>query len=182
MKFEVGDNVLCVDCGENRKITTGNIYIVLQTSSDGNEIRINHDDGNGAWYYSNRFKLSTSVTNSELFKSIELAQSFIGKRFTHGTTKSVGSRVKVYLSKEEFDGYGSLSANIEFTKRGYAVCVHGENDYEYPVHDIELVPSSITMKLTQDYDAIIYANKVEVGCQTISKSVLSELLLQMEKL
>jgi len=93
----------------------------------------------------------------------------------------LGSR-NVLDEKEFSSGYGSLNAKNDLIKNGFSVCIHGSNGLEYPIRTIGILPASVTKKLTDDYDVVIYRDKVEVGCQTITKETITDLLLQMELL
>ena len=177
-----GDTIKCVDDGGHTHLTNGKTYTALATNGSESEVQLLDNSGVTRWYFTNRFEPLVDAKSMDLFQSIEYAQTFIGKPFTYSGAKTVASHVKVYLSDKEFASYGSVNAQNEVKARGFSVCLHGENGNEYPVAQVELAPESYTMELTDDYDAVIYVDRVEVGCQTIPKAVLEELLDRMEKL
>lgn len=178
--FKPNDTVKCIDADGNVYITKNSLYTVLAVGNGRISVRAN--DNEIYFYKQSLFKLQEPA-GMELFESISYAQSLIGKTIRYNRTNTTVTHVKVYLSAKEFEsGYGSMNAQNDLKANGFSVCVHGTNGNEYPIRNIELVPTSTTMKLTDDYDAIIYKDKVEVGCQTITKEVLKELLAKMEEL
>ncbi len=181
MKFKTDDKVVCINNSGMDNLTMDKTYVVKRTHDD--EVYLTDDSGKTVYYYSYRFKLSTG--EMDLAASIALAQSFIGKPFNCGkysVNKVIADRVVVYLPGHNFSVYGSCRAQRELKERGFSVCLNSKNGAEYPISSVEAIPESTTIKLTDAYNATIYADRVEVGCQTITKDKLVELMKEMEKL
>lgn len=128
---------------------------------------------------------------STVENQLEYAKTLIGKRVKSNRDISVYSE-NGYPTGWEVAGYKFVDFNntnyrnrsVELSlDKGWSVAVYMTNDNSLlPVEFVELVPESKTIKLTDEYDATIYKNKVVVGCQTISKEKLCEVMLEMEKL
>ncbi len=179
--YKSGDNVTCVDRGTFNYLTEGNQYVIENTNAECDELYIRDNNKVARWFFARRFKLVTPDENKskELLESITLAQSFIGKKIDapqHGGKNTTASKVVVYLPGHDFGKYGSLNAQNELTLRGFSVCITTSNGMEYPVSTVVEAKLSSTIKLTSDYDAVIYADRVEVSCQTISREKLLELV------
>jgi hypothetical protein len=124
---------------------------------------------------------------------LEYAKSLVGKRVSNKTDKGVYRDYNCYWEVKNFevllsnyDGYRNSSVQKSLEK-GWSVVVWMTSDDSYlPVELATIVeiptPTSKTIKLTDDYDVVIYKDKIEVGCQTIPKEKICEILLEMEKL
>ena len=69
----------------------------------------------------------------------------------------------------------------EVNKAGWAVCLC-DSDYSVCLFNAEVCPASTTIKLTKDYDAEVFADKVIVGCQTIPADTLKKVYEKMMEL
>lgn len=65
-----------------------------------------------------------------------------------------------------------------FKKQGFAVCIVNE-DFSTEVNSFLSLPKKI--KLSNDYDAQIFKDKVVVGCQVIPKEKIQEILESMNR-
>jgi hypothetical protein len=180
--FKVGDLVTCVNVGNNSYITQHKKYTINRVCGDDGTIRITDDQGDEGHYSVTRFQL----VDADLVSLITLAYTFVGKKFTLSSSPRVKrdcDRVKVYLHRDEFNGgtVGSVNAHAMFDTLGFAVMI-GTSGYECDVRHAIEAPNSKKIDLTNDYDAEVFADKVVVGCQTITKDKVVELLKTMEDL
>ena len=112
---------------------------------------------------------------------LALANSYIGKKVYVTTIQHAYTvtRVSVGLKGENY-GKGSNVANALLSKDWVIVLANGV--YANPVQMVKLAPETKSLKISDDYTATIYKDRVEVGCQTVSKDTLAKILLEMETL
>lgn len=179
--FKVGDQVICVDIGGNFYITKGKEYRVNGIDDADGSIRVTDDDGDEAYYSSKLFTL-----NSEDFLTLfNRAQSLVGRTFKYNSSPAVNrkcDRVRVYLHKDEFkDGRGSVNSRAMFDKLGFAIVVGNETS-EFDIREVQGGPLFKEIPISNEYTAEVYGDKVVVGCQTVSKEKLEELLQAMNEI
>jgi hypothetical protein len=120
-----------------------------------------------------------SVTLEDL---IDLAKSYIGKG-VHLITQSprqsfTVEKVSVILDKKSARllNVDSLLVITELDKSGIAVVVTSPDGASATVGDVTLSPTTMSVKLNDDYTAVISKDEIQVGCQTFPISILDELL------
>ena len=172
-----GDKVKCVNRGGNFNLTDGREYVVLAECvvCGDSGITVLNDDGNEGNFYARRFEV---VVSSSLQDDIEKGKSMLGKKVQAGSITGVVEEVYAVLTEPKSCSY---SVEQEFKKLGYAVVLKW-GVYTYGLSQVELLPDSITLRLTKDYEAKVYTDKVVVGCQTITREALDEVVKAMEKL
>ena len=168
--YKKGDKVIAVKNCEPW-LTKGKEYIIAgENINDFDCIRIEEsDDGQKNLSF---FKVRFSLVPSEmpLGEQVELAQTYIGKNTTEGKCKSV----QVCLTEKDVNER-SFSCQNYFKEHGFCVAIMG-GYWSVPLPTVSLAPESKTIKLTDDYNAEVFADKVKVGCQTIPLSKLEEIL------
>lgn len=182
-KFKVGDKVKCIN-SPFRQLTIGEIYTIKQIKNISNEtlyVEEIPEYENG--FYSHRFELVESAPIVHTLNDlVNKAKDLVDKKVTDSKDgkKFSPDNIKVYLLEKDVK-LSSGRAQDSFKRNGFAICLNG-GGITIPVEDLDLAPEVVTIKLTKDYDAKIYADRVEVGCQTIPLDKLKELLKLAETL
>lgn len=182
-KYKAGDKVRCIDDGlYHSQLTIGKIYTIVEVRTEGYSIpilRIINDSGEENGYYETRFE--PEVVKPTIDDLVTLGKSLIGKtcKYIYGGN-AVPEKIVVFLDEEDA-GNSSFVVKEEFEKSGFCVAIkYGGN--AVPVQTLTLIKDVETIKLTDDYDAIVYKDRVEVGCQTIPRAKLEELMKVMNSL
>ncbi len=115
----------------------------------------------------------------------ERAESLVGKKVRNG---NIGSPMKVgdffIILTWKQANQRSCSVIEEFRRTGFCVALRNESGgSSIPLLDTTNVyDGEVTIKLTDDYKAVITKDTVRVGCQTISRAKILELYKEMESL
>lgn len=126
-----------------------------------------------SWWDTDFFDL---VENSQpdYLQQLKDAQDLVGKIMAFGddcTTKPIERVFIVYKDKGWNFGY-RVQSYLD-THDYCVVAVWDKMAASIPVEQLRPIPEFKTMKIG-DYDAKIYADKIEVGCQTIPLSTMEE--------
>ncbi len=181
-KFNVGDKIRCIN-SPSHKLVKGNTYTVerIEDPDDGDIAMIYCEEfDNQDGFYASRFEAVT--TDLSIAVLIDKAKELRNKTCidTKDGSKFFPDKIKIYVLEEEVK-VSSGRARASFERNGFVVCLNG-GGITLPVEELELSPVTITVKLTEDYDAQVYKDKVVVGCQTIPLDKLKELLKLAESL
>lgn len=168
--------VRCVDRGANAHITNGKVYTAIGESYGQLEINPT-DNGQSIYYDSTRFvDVTVNMTADE---KIALAISFVGKKVVQvGTDPKNAVKITDWkLVKKGENCSAIVEGNANDNGYCIAVCSGGR---AFPVEDVYLVNELIgSVVLNSDYTADVYSNEVKVGCQTIQKEKIEEILKLM---
>lgn len=157
----------CVDRGLNADLTNGKIYTILDYDTDQYEIEQN-DKGDRSWYNVERFTLVENLTTDE---KIALAESYVGKKVIY---KNETIRITDWQLVKKGEN-SSFIVNENADKNGFCIAVRAGGRI-FPVEDVTLASEIITnVELSSSYTAKVYADKVVVGCQTISKEKVEQI-------
>jgi hypothetical protein len=183
--MKAGDKVKCIEY--DAKLVVGGIYTLCEVppkhliDQTPGKTLVAIDHGSEVYsYWSSSFELVHEKTELDTIKELSLlAESFVGKEVTsgHGKNWKVDS-YKVFVV-EESAIKSSATVYGHFNTHGYCVAVTGAGR-SVPVEQVTLVPTSKTIQLTDDYEAVISKDHVIVGCQTINRAKILELYKAMQ--
>lgn len=180
--FKQGDIVVCDNTGTNC-ISIGKEYQVIGINTSNHSIKVLNDIGVTDWYYTSRFVFPKNA----LLSYIARAQSYVGKGYTlkSGNKKSQCTQVRTYLHESQFKysggDVGSINAKDMFRELGFAVVI-GNGYEEFDIRDVLDMQKCVEIVLSPQYTAMVYADKVIVGCQTISKDLIRQIYETQEGL
>jgi hypothetical protein len=170
--FKVGNDVrFCKETHGAIHLTVGKTYQVLDV--EGDFIYVINELGNKASYACRRFELADNSIEGQ----IQMAKSFVGKAINDKRNNRVYVPDSIGLATIYTENGFLKNSAIE--NDGYAVYVENR-DYVTLIGDVELLTNVI--KLTDDYNATINKDSIEVGCQTIPIEKVKELLEKWEAL
>ncbi len=178
--MKVGDKVKCIM--GSHELTEGDIYTVVKLNSDTGDFKDKDGYVRSGWNQS-RFmvvdsKPSIDVLLSEAEKFVGKACSFINSAGV--TTRFTPSSVSVFVSHRDAHASSSRVATY-FDANGLCVALRGGTTV-LPMQEVTIAKDYTTIKLTSDYNADIFKDKVIVGCQTISRALVEEILKNMKAL
>lgn len=145
--------------------------------NDGECIFVTNSKGVTQSYFAWRFDVDESFVRPTVKEQIILAQSYVGKTVMSGEDKITITKWSLIPMGES----SSMVVEQEADKHGYCVAVIG-SQYTVPVLSVTLPPQEITIKLNDDYDAIITKETVKVGCQTFPVALIKEIQSAIDKL
>ena len=133
-------------------------------------------------YYDNFEEVLINHLGDSLESQIARAKTYIGQTVRKsGTTYDIVN-VRVVMSDSEPD----LTCRVVelLQTNPWVVCIVSDLNTTLPIMDknFNSVPTNKTIKLTSDYDAVVYKDKVVVGCQTIPVEKIEEILTIVEEL
>jgi hypothetical protein len=172
-KFKAGDKVkfVCTKNEVNGSLTVGKVYVVVNVNYDGSP-NIKNDRGVVSSYMDYRFELA----NPSIEDLIEKAKNLIGK-----TVRDTNSG-DIFVP--DAWGIANKYSDLKIAKniKGEDVVLYVENDDNICEvgENLEIVNNVIT--LTDDYNATIEKDVVNVGCQSIPIEKVRELLKIWESL
>jgi len=174
-----GDKVKCIQ--KDALLEVGKEYTLTDVPngygdpSDRKVVAVDQGNFGVYTYYESYFEPLITDKLEIIKKLCALANSYIGEIVVgSGGRKWKVDSYEVYLLKENA-AKSSGSVYGHFNMHGYCVAVKG-GGRSIPVEEVELQPTSETIKLTDDYEAVITKDHIVVGCQTISREKLQELL------
>ena len=173
-EFKVGDSVRCIG-GDFYYITIGKVYVIIQLGSD-NTIYIRDNDNDEASYGPEYFELVDEYSTN-LLEKLNIAKSYIGKSVTYlsGGNSLTIQKVELVTLESELKNY-STHIESQFRKDGYAVVMIGNGGSIAFENIVKIVEKSSKLVLNKEYTAIVYKDRVEVGCQTFPISVVENIL------
>lgn len=125
----------------------------------------------------------TPIIRPSLEEQINLAKSMVGKTFLYKHEGKV--TIEHWAISNEFSHLNhGIMVNDEINDFGVSIYVIDEYESQYPVlcgHLSEHI-NCIEVKLNETYNAKIYMDKIQVGCQTFPITILDELLKAHNKL
>lgn len=181
-----GDKVRCIE--RDTLLDVGKEYTLVKvpyahTVNDNKPIvAIDHGAGYGVYsYYASLFVLVAAKDKFENLKVlVALAESLLKTTVTTKARPLQVTKYEIFLDR----GKAKMSSNSvleEFDRSGFCVAVQG-NQRSVPVQEVNIKPKELTTKLTNDYDAVVTKDSVQVGCQTISREKILELVKLMDSL
>jgi hypothetical protein len=112
----------------------------------------------------------------DYLQQLKDAQSFVGQKMFYLDNVIVLDHVKLVTKGAE----SSYLVEVYLKDHDFCVVATMSNGYAIPFE--KLTPITHKELRVGDYDAKIYADKVEVGCQTIPLSVVEEIVKQAKSL
>jgi hypothetical protein len=173
MKFNEGDKVKYISGAVKSHMTHGKIYEIVATSPSKGLVTVVRDDGRTEDFYDHRFE---EVEITDMVELIERAKTFIGKKCVSSDVTFTPNQVIVVVDEYSSDNYSKEVQRV-YKANGFAVALRDNvRALTFPVNETRIfIHKAKTLKLTDDYDADIYPNRVVVGCQTISIEKIEEL-------
>lgn len=178
--FKVGDKVKYIQ-HEKKTLTNGKTYEVTRYDFDNvtdvpskyDMVTVINDHGHPELYFRSRFELVKDSHNLESL--VALAKTFLGKTCKYDTLVPLTpDKILVYVDGSLVQE-SSYSVIQDFNTYGYTVALKDSKKLStVPVRGTVLSLSH-TVKLTDEYDAEVFPDKVVVGCQTITKEKIDEL-------
>lgn len=177
MKFKTGDKVKCIRTDGFRDLSKTQTYTIHKVVPQYNEVYVSNPDGyiSGAWN-SSRFEIIETFPHT-----IEAAKSLIGKNVTFemdGQTYIFKVNSWEVYKKSSRTGPHTLKF-MEENNIDYSINVVGT--FNVPVPTVTLVESA-TLKISDDYEAVIIPGKVKVGCQIIPIETVRKIIELHDKL
>lgn len=156
------------------------IYTITQVSNLGRTIQIVDSDGK----YKDRWDADKfEVVNDEpdYLRQFKEANKLIGKKGTVGGEVSLTIKRVVLVNKDTQPGQDTSQLVRDYLKTHEfcVVCVDG--DICVPFEIITIVKHK-ELKISDEYTAQVYKDKVVVGCQTIPIDTVKELIKLSESL
>ncbi len=158
-------------------VTLGKImikFVKLSRLGGGSSIKLSLNRVSISWWDTDKFEL---VENSQpdYLQQLKDAQDIIGKRMMFGNDQytDIIESVAIY---PKYDKGQDLSIRVRDYLKTHDYCVVAfwcDGKKSYPFEELKHAPEFKTMKIG-DYDAKVYADKIEVGCQTIPLSTVKE--------
>ncbi len=126
-----------------------------------------------SWWDTNLFDLVENP-QPDYLQQLKDAQDIIGKRMMYGKSASTAIIQSVSIYHKNHKEKLSIQV-LEYLKtHDYCVVAFwNDRDNSYPFEELKHTPKFKTMKIG-DYDAKVYTDKIEVGCQTIPLSTMEE--------
>lgn len=170
--MKIGDKVRCVkyDTG----LTVGEEYTLTGFVNGFDRKCIRVDDKHTP-YYADYFEI---INPPSLEEKIKLAKYYIDKTIIAGKTNNEYKVTKVDIVISRDDAYRlKVCSDVVFQQleTDDVVVVVSDDDFSYPVEMVKLAPICKKVKLNDKYDAVVYQDKIIVGCQTFPIGILDEL-------
>lgn len=168
--MKIGDKIRCIrpDVG----LTVGEDYKVAAwvNGFDRTCIKV---DGKDAPYYADYFEVITT----SLEDKIKLAKSYIGKRvISYVGTTYTPTKVDIISSVDDASRLKIASSDVlDQFKNSEIVVVVSDERLSYSIEGLKLAPIYKTVKLNDKYEAVVYVDKIVVGCQTFPINILDNL-------
>lgn len=120
-----------------------------------------------------RFDLVENYQRDYL-QQLKDAQDIIGKRMMYAKSASTAIIQSVNIYPKNHKEKLSIQVREYLKTHDYCVVAFwNDGDNSYPVEELKHIPEFKTIKIG-DYDAKVYPDKIEVGCQTIPLSTVKE--------
>lgn len=128
-----------------------------------------------SWWDTNLFDLVENY-QPDYLQQLKDAQDIIGKRMMmveDGRYTDIIESVAIYPKNHKEKGLSIRVRDYLSTHDYCVVAFWCDRNKSYPFEELKHTPKFKTMKIG-DYDAKVYADKIEVGCQTIPLSTVEE--------
>lgn len=178
MKFNLNDKIKCIDTQGTKYLTNGKVYTVLPIAvyDENDRVKVLGDDGDTRLFFLHRFEAYVPPTTIE--ELIELGKTLLNKECLGGPylTKFTPNQLVIVADSHIATTYSSEVVD-DFHARGWSVALRDTNKrITYPVLQTKVDEFvAVTIKLTRDYDATVYQDRVQVGCQAIPHEKIDEL-------
>lgn len=194
-KFKVGDAVM---------ISTSSEYYTVGTTTNpkdtkGKIVRVDSEYDHFFYgvYWDN--DTTNSYEASDLILVEEVKEKSIHDILVERSTLEVGDIVIVTHEVPSHDlGWSNCWLSSSMNKAIGEECIITEapcnsgvrlggqgNDYYYPLQSVQLVrkaPKRISVKISEDYNALVSEDNIKVGCQTITFTAFDELAAAVAKM
>jgi hypothetical protein len=167
--MKIGDKVKRKSCYADSFTYDVNDEYIIVNLSHGDVKLTNHKGEDVGWWDANRFDV---VAQPDYLAQFKEAQALIGKTVEGSSyTGFLVKSVELYLSGRP------SSVLVENYLNDHDFCVVLKNNFRsVPFEGAKIVNDFKELKISDDYTAKIYKDKVEVGCQTIPISTVEEII------
>ncbi len=138
-----------------------------------------HERGSACGFEDYHYVELEPITHSSLEEQITLAKSMVGKSYKWKGKKTQEVKSWAVTSNANWDIYSCLVCD-EVCKNDVCVYVLFDDKGQIPVlnKDLEEIvkPISHKLRISSDYTAEVFIDRIEVGCQTIPIEIVEQLL------
>ena len=186
MKFKVGDKVKRIKdyetkswinyCNKHNKNPMEELTITSIDNSFGDVGFFNED----ATWGGNKFNKSSN--QDTMMEQIKKAESLLGKQIFKKNSdllSFIPTRIGIFYNTENTDEM-SMEVKEYINAHGYCVALVADG-FSYPVEYVMEKPEYVPVKLNNAYAAAVYKDKIVVGCQEFSTSIIAKLLKAFEE-
>lgn len=156
-------------------------YIISKISRCGKDIHICNSKGKEcSWWDDNKFKLVSS--EPDYLEQFREATKLIGKKVSYDNMGTSHMKVNnvVLISKESKTHKSGFVEKYLDTHEFCVVCIDGY--VSIPFEKVTPEEEYKELKISDEYTAKVYEDKVEVGCQTIPLDTVKELIKLAESI
>jgi hypothetical protein len=156
-------------------------YTINEIGSNGRDIHIVDSKGNDrSWWDDDKFELVSS--EPDYMKQFKAATKLIGKKvsYVNGSFAHIKVKNVVLVSKESTSNKSDLVHDYLKTHEFCVVCT--DSGVCVPFESVTPLGEYKELKISDEYTAKVYEDKVVVGCQTIPLDTVKELIKLAENI
>jgi len=189
-EFKVGDIVKLTGNEAGSCNQVGDVGEILEIDGHQCKVQVPGGDTTANWSYKDDLELTTKIEKTmtlqeQIIKDLDLQVGDVVK-ITHAVpTGNLGWKGGWVSDMNNTIGKEGIVKSISSTH--VSVAVEGIITHVYPAQVLQFVsrgPKYKEMQLTRDYNAKVYPDRIEVGCQTITMEnfkTLQKLVTEMTK-
>jgi len=177
VEFKVGDIVKLTGNRAGSCNQVGDVGEILEIGENQCRVQVPGGDTIGNWSYKDNLELVTTIKQTSMSIHAQLMKE---------STLKIGDVVKVTHKVPSYnlgwevcwDSAMNIIVGQEVTvvsnvdNSGFYCKSKSQGSWNFPVQVLEFVrkskPEFLEMKISKDYDAKVYKDRIEVGCQTIT--------------
>jgi len=175
-KFKVGDKVKIIENKWGSRNEVGDVGEIVEVYKSGYRVQVPGGPETDTWSIPIELELvkqATMTIHDQILAELNLKPGDIVK-VTHKVPEdNLGWRAGWNDSMDDY--IGQETEVVEVNKEGFGVRLKSSHtstlNWNFPAQTIEFVrrgPEYKEMQISKDYSAKVYADKIEVGCQTIT--------------